>query len=67
MEPESVVWDEIADRLVVIYNQIRGCRSDIKQYDKACAKAMADLARLEAMASQYEALFTASDSTGIPA
>lgn len=66
MDAESEVWDEIADRLVVIYNQMRMARSDIEQYQRGIAKSEAELARLESKASQYEALF-ASDSEGIPA
>ena len=66
MEAQSAVWDEIADRLVVIYNHMRLCRADIAQADKTKATATADLAALEAKASHYEALL-ASDTEGITA
>lgn len=67
MDAESQVWDEIAERLCVIYNHQRLARSDIALHQKALAKAEADLAALEAKASHYEALFASDTEQGIPA
>ena len=67
MDVESEVWDEIADRLVVIYNQMRLTRSDIEQFERGIAKAKVALAHLEAKASQYEAMFSSPEVEGTPA
>ena len=67
MDVESEVWDEIADRLVVIYNQMRLTRSDIDQRVRENAKDEVKLAELEALATKYEALFSAPEVEGIPA
>jgi len=64
---ESTLWDEIADRLTVIYNKQRGLRSDVDQRLKANVRDEAELARLELLAAQYEALFAPAIEEGIPA
>lgn len=67
MDAESEVWDEIAERLTVIYNHMRLTRSDREQHERGIAKCDTELLRLESLATQYEALFTASETEGIPA
>ena len=67
MDAESEAWDEIADRLVVIYNQMRLARSDVAAHTKGLNKAEGELTRLEAKASIYEALLASDTEPGIPA
>ena len=62
MNAESEAWDEIADRLVVIYNHMRLTRSDLAQHQKGAAKAEAEIVRLEDLASTYEALLSTPDT-----
>lgn len=68
MDAESEVWDEIAGRLVVIYNLMKHARSDQALHAKGVAKAGAEIARLEALAATYEALLSTPDTQeGVPA
>lgn len=67
MDAQSEFYDEIADRLVVLYNKMRGLRSDLALHDKQRATLEGELAHLEAKASHYEALFASDTEQGIPA
>lgn len=67
MDAESEVWDEIAERLIVIYNHQRLTRSDMDQHRRQIAKCEAELVRLDGLATKYEALLHAPDSEGTPA
>lgn len=57
MNAESEFHDEVYDRLTVLWNQIRMLRSDVTLRDSQNARDLAEIDRLEAKASHYEALF----------